>query len=145
MLYLFLVRHGQTEWNQGSSAGEHFRGRLDIALNPTGVAQAQSVADRLAASDIRAVYASPLQRALHTAAPIARAHDLSPQAFQGLLDIDYGQWSGKSHRQVAQELPDLYRQIRDGNNNHDTAKKVTDRAEGIPVHVSRLPCSGRVG
>ena len=108
MLRILLVRHGQTEWNQGSESGEHFRGRIDIALNPTGIGQANSLAERLASLKIAAVYASPLQRALSTASPIAAAHDLAPEAFAGLLDIDYGQWSGKSHREVASQWPDLH-------------------------------------
>jgi broad specificity phosphatase PhoE len=109
LLRILLVRHGQTEWNQGSESGEHFRGRIDIDLNPTGIAQAESLADLLASLKIAAVYASPLRRALSTASPIAAAHDLAPEAFSGLLDIDYGHWSGKSHREVASQWPDLYR------------------------------------
>jgi broad specificity phosphatase PhoE len=73
------------------------------------VAQARSVARCLAPLDIQAVYASPLQRALDTARPVAQAHDLGVEAFQGLLDIDYGRWGGKSHREVAGQWPELYR------------------------------------
>ena len=68
MLKLILVRHGQTMWNAGSMSGEHFRGQIDVDLNAVGWTQAQAVADRLAGVDVAAVYASPLQRAIHTAA-----------------------------------------------------------------------------
>ena len=108
MLRIILVRHGQTEWNEGSAAGQHFRGRVDIALNATGVAQARSVAKRLSEVEIDAVYASPLQRAAETARPIALAHDLSVEPFEGLLDINYGRWGGCSHKDVAAEWPELY-------------------------------------
>ena len=110
MLRIILVRHGQTDWNSGGSSGDHFRGRIDIGLNATGLAQAQSVADCLALVDIAAVYASPLQRAVATAKAIARRHDLPVEPFQALLDIDYGQWGGRSHREVAAQWPELYRQ-----------------------------------
>lgn len=110
MLRIILVRHGQTDWNDGAPAGEHFRGRIDIALNATGIAQARSVAGCLARVDVTAIYASPLQRAMDTAHPIAAGHDLETSPLQGLLDIDYGQWGSRSHREVAAQWPDLYRQ-----------------------------------
>jgi len=109
MLRLILVRHGQTKWNEGSVSGPHFRGHLDIALNDIGLEQAQCVAQRLAPLEIDAIYASPLQRAIDTARPIAIPHELSVEPFEGLLDIDYGQWGGHSHEKVAAEWPELYR------------------------------------
>jgi broad specificity phosphatase PhoE len=109
---IILVRHGQTEWNAGRRAGEHFRGRTDIALNRTGEAQAQAVADCLASLDVQAVYASPLQRAMNTARPVADAHGLNVEPCEGLLDIDYGQWAGRSHESVALQWPELYQQWR---------------------------------
>ena len=110
MYRIILVRHGQTDWNDDGDSGEHFRGRIDIGLNPTGQAQAQSVADCLTLVDVSAIYASPLRRAVDTARPIANRHGLQVEPFQGLLDIDYGQWGGRSHSEVAAQWPDLYRQ-----------------------------------
>jgi probable phosphoglycerate mutase len=109
VLRIILVRHGQTDWNDGAAAGEHFRGRIDIALNATGIAQAKSVANCLALVDVKAIYASPLQRAMDTARPVAAKHDLAVSPFQGLLDIDYGLWGSRSHRQVAAKWPEMYR------------------------------------
>jgi probable phosphoglycerate mutase len=108
VLKIILVRHGQTAWNAGSAGGEHFRGQIDVPLSPEGEAQALAVADRLAAVEMSAVYASPLQRAQRTALPTAEAHGLPVVAFEGLLDIDYGDWGGRAHTQVAVEWPDLY-------------------------------------
>jgi probable phosphoglycerate mutase len=99
-------------WNAGSVSGEHFRGRIDVDLDVTGLAQARAVADRLAGLKITAVYSSPLQRAIHTAQPIARERGLEVQPFRGLLDIDYGQWSGRSFDDVTAQWPELYRQWR---------------------------------
>jgi broad specificity phosphatase PhoE len=110
VLRIILVRHGQTDWNDGGPAGEHFRGRIDIGLNPTGIAQAKCVADCLALVDVNAVYASPLQRAMHTAGPIAARHGLQVKPAQALLDINYGQWGGRSHHEVGARWPELYRQ-----------------------------------
>jgi len=61
---LILLRHGETEW---SRAGRH-TGRTDLPLTPAGEAAAAALAPALAGRDIRAVFASPLQRATRTAA-----------------------------------------------------------------------------
>ena len=107
---LLLVRHGQTAWNIGASNGEHFRGRIDLSLNEVGLAQAQAIADRLAAEPITAIYSSPLQRALQTAQPIGERLGVPVQPHPGLLDINYGAWQGLTPAEVAQRWPELHRQ-----------------------------------
>jgi broad specificity phosphatase PhoE len=106
---IILVRHGQTEWNIGSGAGERFRGRVDLPLDDTGLAQARALAERLADLPIVAVYSSPLKRAMETAQPIARQLDLPVKLLPGIIDINYGDWQGLSHAEVAKVYPDLYR------------------------------------
>lgn len=100
-----LIRHGQTAWNKDV----RFRGRADLPLNETGGAQARRVADRLRGHPIRAVYTSPLSRAVQTAEPLAEALGLPVQPHPGLLDIDYGQWQGLAPDEVAARWPELYR------------------------------------
>jgi broad specificity phosphatase PhoE len=105
---LVLVRHGQTTWNAGAGE-ERFRGRTDLPLDETGLAQASAVAARLESEPIAAFYASPLTRARQTIAPLAEALDLPVQRHDGLLDIDYGRFQGLSHAEAAEAYPDLYR------------------------------------
>ena len=140
MLRVLLVRHGQTEWNAGSCVGEHFRGRIDIGLNATGIAQARSVAAYLAPLQVRAVYTSPLKRALDTARPIAQAHGLDVTPLPGLLDIHYGQWGGRSLDEVAAQWPELYRlwktmphlvQIPGGESLDDVRRRVSEGLEQV--------------
>jgi broad specificity phosphatase PhoE len=98
MTRLIVVRHGQTEWNRV----ERFRGRADVPLNETGLRQTQAAARRIAGDWlVQAVYYSDLARTRAMAQGIAAAchAPLSPQA--GLLDIDYGAWSGLSPDEVA--------------------------------------------
>jgi broad specificity phosphatase PhoE len=109
LLRIILIRHGQTDWNAGGSCGEHFRGRIDLPLNASGLAEAHAVAALLAPLALAAVYASPLARAMDTARPVAEGHGLPVEPLQALLDIDYGQWGGRSHREVAEAWPELYR------------------------------------
>ena len=103
---LILVRHGQTAWNRQ----ERFRGRSDLPLDETGVAQAQAAARHIAARwSVAAVYASPLPRALQTAAAIAVACGLTVQPLPGLVDVDYGDWQGLTPEEVVQRDPEQYR------------------------------------
>jgi broad specificity phosphatase PhoE len=108
MIRIILVRHGQTAWNVGAGGGERFRGRTDLPLDDTGLAQAHALAQRLADHPIVAVYSSPLKRAVQTAQPIAQRLGLPVQPLPGIMDINYGDWQGLSHPEVAQVYPDLY-------------------------------------
>ena len=99
--HFILVRHGQTEWNKN----ERFRGRADIPLNETGVAQAQQVAARLVGEKIDAIYSSPLRRALRTAQPIAENHRLAVQPLDGLNDVDEGALEGLTIEEARQDFP----------------------------------------
>lgn len=110
MLRIILIRHGQTEWSSWGTHGGHFCGRIDIKLNATGIVQAQAIAQCLTALQVDAVYTSPLRRSSNTAVLIAQAHRLKANPLPGLLDINYGQWNGRSVKEVAARWPDLYEQ-----------------------------------
>jgi len=104
MTRIILVRHGQTEWNRV----ERFRGRADIPLNETGLAQAEATGRRIAAErKLSAVYSSPLSRTIKTAGVIARYFDLPVLAHIGLIDIDYGQWQGLTPDEVRENWPQM--------------------------------------
>ena len=90
---VLLVRHGFT-----ATTGVVLPGRApDLHLAERGVAQAEGVAQRLNELAKRpvALYVSPLERARETAAPIAKALRLRPQIERGLLECDFGLWTGK--------------------------------------------------
>ena len=99
-----MVRHGETEWN----VGEVFRGRVDIELNETGIKQAEKLAEYLGNRRLKTIYSSPLQRALKTAEIIARQHKIKVAITPGLIDFNYGQWQGLSHREVKDSYKELY-------------------------------------
>lgn len=103
MTRILLVRHGQTEWNRI----ERFRGRADIPLNETGLAQAEATGKRVASEwQPVAVYTSPLSRSVKTAESIAKHYDLKVQIHPGLADIDYGEWQGLSPEEAGQRWPE---------------------------------------
>ncbi len=88
---VLLVRHGQTP-----TTGTVLPGRArGLHLAEAGEEQANRVADRIAAlGRVRAVYASPMERTRETAAPIARACGLRVRSHQGLIECDFGRWTG---------------------------------------------------
>lgn len=101
-----IVRHGQTAWNKE----ERFRGRADLPLDETGLCQVDAAARRIAAQyQPAAILASPLQRTMQTASPIADACGLAAQADDRLLDLDYGTFSGLRPSEAEALYPQLYR------------------------------------
>ncbi len=88
---ILLVRHGQTP-----TTGRSLPGRAPgLHLSPTGQTQAEQVAQRLTAlPNIAAIYASPLERTHETAAPIAKALKQKVKIEKGLLECDFGDWTG---------------------------------------------------
>jgi len=89
---VLLVRHGQTP-----TTGTTLPGRAKgLHLADKGREQAQAAADRIGAlKKVAAVYASPLERTRETAAPIATARGLKVVAERGLLECDFGDWTGE--------------------------------------------------
>ncbi len=91
---VLLVRHGQTP-----TTGSVLPGRAPgLHLSDRGRAQAERAAARLAELTTApvAIYSSPLERARETAAPIARALGLRTRSDRGLLECDFGAWTGQS-------------------------------------------------
>ena len=91
---MLLVRHGTTP-----TTGKVLPGRQPgLHLSDVGRAQAERVAERIAALEIPpvAVYASPLERTRETALPIARALGVRVRNEHGLLEADIGTWAGTS-------------------------------------------------
>ena len=93
---VLLIRHGKTP-----TTGQVLPGRAKgLHLSDEGQAQADEVAGRVAAlaqgkrSGPAAVYASPLERTRETARPIAKALGLRVRSDRGLLECDFGEWTG---------------------------------------------------
>jgi len=87
---ILLVRHGETP-----TTGKVLPGRAPgLHLADVGRAQAVVVAERLAGIEVAALYCSPLERTVETAAPIAEAFGLEAILEPGLLECDFGEWTG---------------------------------------------------
>ena len=104
MTRFVLIRHGQTGWNKEA----RFRGRIDIDLDETGMRQAEAVAARLAHCEATAVYSSPLKRAMATAEPISRHLSLQVVPLEGINDMNFGNWEGRSIDDVKEQNKELF-------------------------------------
>jgi probable phosphomutase (TIGR03848 family) len=94
---IVLVRHGQTP-----TTGAVLPGRAKgLHLSDVGRAQAEAAAERLeTAGKVDALYASPLERTRETAAPIAKRLGLKVVAERGLLECDFGEWTGAALKEL---------------------------------------------
>lgn len=87
---ILLVRHGRT-----ATTGRVLPGRTPgLHLSDDGRAQAEHAAARISGLPVAAVYTSPLERTRETAAPIAQATGLRARTSRGLLECDFGEWTG---------------------------------------------------
>ncbi|MCH7789489.1 MAG: MSMEG_4193 family putative phosphomutase [Acidobacteria bacterium] len=89
---VILVRHGKTP-----TTGSVLPGRAPgLHLADSGREQAEAVAQRIAEwGKIGAIYASPMERTRETAAPIAKATGLRVRTSKGLIECDFGDWTGR--------------------------------------------------
>jgi probable phosphomutase (TIGR03848 family) len=96
MPVILLIRHGEN-----SFVGKRLAGRLPgVHLNENGIKQAQAIAALLKEAPITAIYSSPLERAMETAQPLAEALNMPVQPCDGLLEVNFGQWQGKTIKQL---------------------------------------------
>lgn len=103
MTELWLLRHGQTDWNltgrwqgQASSAPE---------LNNTGYAQALAIREQLAGKQLSAIYSSDLLRARQTAKLIANPLGLTVILEPRLREMNLGAWEGMLSSEIEAQYP----------------------------------------
>ena len=101
---VLLVRHGRTP-----TTGQVLPGRAKgLHLADEGKTQAARAGERIAVlgqQRVKAVYASPMERARETAAPIAKGLGLRVQSLRGLIEADFGNWTGRNLGELA-KLPE---------------------------------------
>ncbi len=103
-LKLYFLRHGETTSSQTGT----YCGRLDIELTPSGIEMAEDFAKTYDEIPWKAVYCSPLKRAIATAKPLCDRLGINMELRNGLKEIYYGEWEGKTPDQVNQEFHDDY-------------------------------------
>ncbi|TPW70946.1 histidine phosphatase family protein [Schumannella sp. 10F1B-5-1] len=103
MTELYLVRHGETDWN----LARRIQGTTDIPLNDTGRAQAQATGRLLARRQWDGIYASPLGRAMETGSIIAAELGMpTPTPVLGVVEREYGEAEGLTWEQIEERFPE---------------------------------------
>lgn len=93
MPLLLLIRHGENDYTKKHKLAGY---TPNVHLNERGHHQAQALAEALKEVSMKAIYSSPLERAVETATPIAEARGLEIQIDAGLLETNVGKWQGRS-------------------------------------------------
>lgn len=101
---IYLIRHGATLL----TAEDRFAGSTDVLLSDEGREQARRLAERLAATDLTAVYASPMQRTVETASIVATPHQLDVTRVEALREMSHGRWEQRTRAEVEREHAEEY-------------------------------------
>jgi len=101
---IFLVRHGETEWNLQN----RLQGNKDSPLTPDGIQQALGVKRSLEQFTIDHAYVSPLKRARDTMEIILKDRNVAVAIKDNLREINLGPWEGKTRQETALSHPDEY-------------------------------------
>lgn len=111
-MYLFLIRHGETDWN----LEERMQGQTDKPLNARGIEQAAQLAARLAAEEnIDTIYTSPLSRARVTAEAIGSRLGVAPIIDSRLAERSAGALEGMTLAEIQVNYPQVVRAWREEN------------------------------
>jgi probable phosphomutase (TIGR03848 family) len=99
MTRILLIRHATTD-----AVGKHFSGRMTgVHLNDEGRTQALQLSERLRGLPVTAVYSSPLERAVETAEPLAKALGLQHVISEDFLEMEFGEWTNSAFTEVMRQ------------------------------------------
>lgn len=109
---LYLIRHGETEWNLNG----RWQGHADVPLNDKGLRQARLLAERLLNEGVQfdAIYSSDLTRAYQTAWEVGALLKTAVQLLPALRELDMGNWSGLTRDEIRAQYPKHYGRLEQG-------------------------------
>ena len=100
MAKLYLIRHGETDYNSAL----RFQGQTDILLNRKGIEQAERVAEFFRDIPLQAIYTSSLKRASATAEIIGRVKGIEPQETDALREMSFGIWENMDSKDIQKKF-----------------------------------------
>lgn len=98
---IYLIRHGQTDWNlEGKIQGRH-----DISLNETGRRQAELLAEGMKKRPVVQIFSSRQKRAYETAKAIGKSQNVGVTVIDGLEEVEFGEWEGMTWDEISRKYP----------------------------------------
>jgi broad specificity phosphatase PhoE len=140
---ILLARHGESDWNRA----RRWQGFADRPLTELGREQAVALADRLADTELDAVFSSDLQRARETAEIVARSKGLRVETTPDLREVDVGSWSGLTRAEAEARFPEAYARWLQGGEGWDdgeTYAEMSRRVVGAILGIAAKHPNGRV-
>lgn len=136
MTTLWLVRHGETDWN----VERRFQGKTDTALNKNGEAQARCLAPRLAEMPFDAAYSSDLRRVTRTAdLALSESNGLTLQTDVRLRELDFGTWEGLTWDDIREQHPeDFALWVDDREQNPHGGERISEVVARVRVFIDEL-------
>jgi len=139
MTELWLVRHGETDWNRE----RRFQGHADPPLNDTGREQARALAEELAGAGIAAVYTSDLARARETAQIVADRLGVEAVPLRELREIDVGEWQGLTWPEIGERFPEGVAAWRARGHGWESGESYAELAERVVEALKRIAAENR--
>ena len=137
---LYLVRHGETEWNRTG----RIQGHTDVALNQRGRRQIEALAARLAGRDFSAAYSSDLSRTLETAEIVLKGRQIPLVMDTDLREFSYGEWEGLTVTEIEAQSPNAFALLLGLENNSfaapggENSAQVLDRVRRFCARIENL-------
>ncbi|WP_294188676.1 alpha-ribazole phosphatase [uncultured Clostridium sp.] len=105
---IFLVRHGETDWNLKGK----IQGNTDIELNKTGIKQAYELSNKMLEKNYKfsKIYSSPQKRALQTAKILSENTNIECIVVDKLKEMNLGKWEGLAWSEVRENYPLEYKE-----------------------------------
>jgi probable phosphoglycerate mutase len=144
-LKLYFLRHGETEYSKTGG----YCGDIDPELTDEGRQMAEAFAASHKNDSWRAVYASPMKRTVATAKPICDAIGITAQLRDGLKEIRYGEWEGKTNEYVQEHYKDDYLRwlaepAWNAPTGGETAVQIANRAMPVVYEIQEKHTDGNV-
>jgi broad specificity phosphatase PhoE len=134
VITILLARHGESDWNHT----KRWQGFADRPLTDRGRRQAAELADRLADTELDAVYSSDLQRARDTAEVVARSKGLEVRTTPDLREVDVGSWSGLTRAEAEARYPETYARWLEGGEGWEDGETYERLSKRVEKAIQRI-------
>lgn len=131
MYHLYVIRHGETEWN----TEKRLQGRLDSNLTVKGETDALRLGARLKDVELQKIISSPSNRTMKTARFVKGERAIPIETDERLMEIDLGEWQGLKEEEIKRRDPERFEafwnnpssyESADGESFYDVKKRVAD-------------------